>query len=295
MSRNPPSKDKLERSQFSVDKPLTSEIKTKIRSELTRSYHSFRKSVYGLETKTHWASNLGPDTGMTIHNNPITPLDDWTLQKFCNKPAALYWARPAQINECCPRLTFACIYKQWFRSHNRDPNIEFGQLFANPIRISSTGPETIAAILVVLDNFDPPNVTKQHERIKLDEPVQRQTVVMVLTGDDNGLSAPITFDTIRSHSLPLGKADIADDRQEEEAFPDLGRIATDRSIGPTTDNISFGLISADEWVNMIMHKLEEEGDNIVIEMKSAAWKMKAKQQGDDFLKREFDNSSPMWE
>lgn len=146
MSRNPPSKDKLERSQFSVNEPLTSEMKTKIRSELTRSHHSFRKSVYGLETKPHWASDLGPDTGMFIHNNPITPLDDWTLQKFCNKPAALYWARPAQINERCPRLTFACICKQWFRSHNNDPNTEFGHFFANPIWISSTGPETIAGI-----------------------------------------------------------------------------------------------------------------------------------------------------
>lgn len=69
---------------------------------------------------------------------------------------------------------------------------------------------------------------------------------MVLIGDDNGLSAPITFDIIRSHSLLLGKADIAGDvdnirvslktaihfianlqRKEEEAFPDLDRIATD--------------------------------------------------------------------
>lgn len=156
-------------------------------------------------------------------------------------------------------------------------------------------------------------MTSQHERIKLDEPVQRQTVIMVLTGDDNGLSAPTTFDTIRSQSLPLAKADIADDVdsitvslktavhfiadlqwQEEEAFPGLGRIATDRPIGPTTDKISFGLISADEWVDEIMHKAEEEGANNVIEMKSAAWKTKAKQQGDGFLEREFDNFSPMW-
>lgn len=44
-----------------------------------------------------------------------------------------------------------------------------------------------------------------------------------------------------------------------------------------------------------MHKVEEEGANNVIGMKSAEWKMKAKQQGDSILKREFDNSSPMWE
>lgn len=54
-------------------------------------------------------------------------------------------------------------------------------------------------------------MTNQHERIKLDEPLQRQTVIMDLTDDDNGLSAPTTFDTIRSQSLLLAKADTADD------------------------------------------------------------------------------------
>lgn len=82
---------------------------------------------------------------------------------------------------------------------------------------------------------------------ELDEQVQRQHVLMVLSGDENDLSAPISFDAIRSQSLPLGKAGTPDDvdiirvplrtavrfiadlqRKEEEAFPDLGRWATDR-------------------------------------------------------------------
>ena len=118
-------------------------------------------------------------------------------------------------------------------------------------------------------------------------------MLMILTGDDTGLSGPLSFETVRSQSLPLAKADMADhvdiirvslgtavrfiadlQRKEEDAFPDLKPIATDRSIGPKTDNISFGLISADEWVYEMMQKAEEEGANNVFEVKRAAMIMK---------------------
>lgn len=160
----------------------------------------------------------------------------------------------------------------------------------------------------------PSSVTEPHKHILLDEQIQRQNVRMVLTVDEYGLSAPITFDTIRSQSLPLAKAGVADEvdiirvslrtavrfiadleRREEEAFPDLGRNANDRSIGPTTDYMSFDLISADEWVDEVMRKSEEQGANNVPTMKHVAWEMIAEQQGDSCPKSEFDNFSPMWE
>ena len=187
----------------------------------------------------------------------MTPLHCWDLRRFCNKPTALYWAHPAQLDDRCPLLTFACAYKEWFRAHDNDPNIEFGSFFANPIRITSSGPGTIAgileahnslcnqavylldmirqgkadeahlftwpdprnykllplyrAIIVVLDELATSNVTKPHQPIVLDEQVQRQTVLMILTGDETGLSAPISFESVSSQSLPLLKAEIADD------------------------------------------------------------------------------------
>lgn len=103
------------------------------------------------------------------------------------------------------------------------------------------------AIFVVLDERVVPTEIEPQVPIQLDQQVQRQHVLMVLTGDEKGLSAPISFDAIRSQSLPLGKAGTPDDvdiirvplrtavrfiadlqRKEEEAFPDLGRWATDR-------------------------------------------------------------------
>lgn len=126
-------------------------------------------------------------------------------------------------------------------------------------------------------------------------------MLMIMTSDESGLSAPINFESVRSQSLPLSRADNADQvdsirvslntairfiadlqRREEEAFPDMRLSATDRSIGSSTDNISFGLISADEWVDEIMHEAEEKGANNVPQVKCVAERMKAEQEGNGY-------------
>ena len=137
----------METSGFSFDEPLTPRIKTAMRSALSKYYHSSRKSKHGRETRMHWTSDIDKLFGMSTLSTPMTPLHCWNLRKFCNKPTALYWAHPAQINDRCPLLTFACAYKEWFRAHDNDPNIEFGSFFANPIRITSSGPRKIPGIL----------------------------------------------------------------------------------------------------------------------------------------------------
>ena len=349
----------MELSPFSIDEPLTPRMRTVIISGLTKYYHGFRKSVYGWETRMQWTTDINEDFGMSTLSNPMMPIQCWNLRRFCNKPTALYWAHSAQINDRCPLFTFACAYKAWFRAHDNVPNIEFGHFFANPIRITSSGPETVAglleahkslcnqavhlldmvrqgkakkvrlstwpdprnykmlplyrAIIILLDELAPFGVTKPHQPILLDEEIHRQTVLMILTGDETALSAPINFESIRSQSLPLLMADIPDhvdvirvslrtavrfianlQRKEEDVFPDLGPSATDRSIGPSTDNISFGLISASEWVDEIMQKAEEEGAKNVPQIQSAVRIMKAEQEENDYPTLEFDNFSPIW-
>ncbi|KAI9738859.1 MAG: hypothetical protein M1834_008366 [Cirrosporium novae-zelandiae] len=39
------------------------------------------------------------------------------------------------------------IYEEWLQSYNAEPNIEYGHFFANPVRITSTGPSTIPGVL----------------------------------------------------------------------------------------------------------------------------------------------------
>ena len=348
----------MELSALSIDEPLTPRMKTTIMLGLTKYWHCSRRSVYGRETRMHWTSDISEDLGMFTLSNPMTPLQCWNLRRFCNKPTALYWAHSAQINDRCPLFMFACAYKAWFRAHDNVPNIEFGHFFANPIRITFSGPGTVAgileahkslcnqavyllamvrqgradevclntwpdsrnykmlplyrAIIIVLDQFGPFGITKPPQPISLDEEVQRQTVLMILTGEETGLSAPTNFESIRSQSLPLLRSEVADhniirvslrtairfiadvQRREEQAFPYLGPSATDRSISPRTDNISFGLISASEWVDEIMQKAEEEGAKNVPQIQSAMEMMKAEQEGNCHLTLEFNTFSPIW-
>lgn len=108
---------------------------------------------------------------------------------------------------------------------------------------------------------------------------ERQVAV---TPDFQELTLQIKFDIVRV-SLRTAIRFIADlQRREEEAFPDLRLNATDRSIGSSTDNISFGLISADEWVDEIMHEAEEKGANSVPQVKCVAERMKTEQEGNGY-------------
>lgn len=169
------------------------------------------------------------------------------------------------------------------------------------------------AIILVLDESAPCTEIEPHQHILLDEQIQRQTVLMILTGEKTGLSAPINFESVRSQSLPLQGVDIADQvdairvslktairfiadlqQREEEAFPELKPSATDLSIGPNTDDISYGLVSADEWVDEIMHKAEKKGANNVYEINCVVRKMKTEHEGNRCSTPELTNFSPSW-
>lgn len=136
-----------ELSQLSIEEPLTPKLKAAFMSGLERYYHSYRKRMYGRDTTVHWTSDINELFGMSTLGNPMMPVQCWNLRRFCNKPTALYWAHQAQLHGRCSRLPFACAYKAWFRAHDNAPNIDFGHFFANPIRITSSGPSTVAGIL----------------------------------------------------------------------------------------------------------------------------------------------------
>lgn len=109
------------------------------------------------------------------------------------------------------------------------------------------------AIVVILDELSPEeDVGGPDGRTYLDEEMQRQSIVLVLTGDDSGLSAPVTFNSLRAQSLPLVRTDctasdndidvirvflalairfVADlERREEAAFSETRSSTIDGSI-----------------------------------------------------------------
>ena len=64
------------------------------------------------------------------------------------------------------------------------------------------------AIIVLFDELSDP-VFESNDTILLDDEVQRQNAVLVLTGHDQDLSSAIQFHTIRAESLPLARRDVS--------------------------------------------------------------------------------------
>lgn len=77
------------------------------------------------------------------------------------------------------------------------------------------------AILIVFDEISPIGSAD----ILLDKESQRQNVLIIRTKDEDGLSAPIHFDAIRSQSLPLARSAISTDHSA-----DIVRVSLRRAV-----------------------------------------------------------------
>ncbi|CAF9942760.1 MAG: hypothetical protein ALECFALPRED_010005 [Alectoria fallacina] len=128
---------------------------------------------------------------------------------------------------------------------------------------------------VLLDNFGLDPVEEEPEDFLLDEEIQRQNALILLTGDA-GLSAPVTFECIKAKLLSI-------EREDSGAYGDVQDIrvslltavrpyiAADRSMGPHTENISIDTKTATEWewAYEIFQKIDDKGIAAVKEAASA--------------------------
>ena len=120
---------------------------SRLRLELIDYYHYEREYTYRRDMRHTWSSEyMYTLKHTTVHPRAVGPL---LLKRFCNKLTMLYYSPSAQKGGrlSCDTLVFACILKEWNRCHNEKPHIDFRHFLANPIRLTSTGPTTIPAIL----------------------------------------------------------------------------------------------------------------------------------------------------
>ncbi len=318
---------------------------------LKQDYISTVNYSLGMEIKIRWFTGFGEGVGMSRLKKSITPADvigRWTLSNFLNKPTALYWAHSAQESDRCQLFPFACIYKEWFRYYNNDPDFNFKHFFANPVQITSTGPTTIAdicethkclcdqatalldtvrrgedreghlddlpsrfpqnhhllplcrAILIIFDTISPTGSAD----VLLDKESQRQNVLIVRTKDEDGLSAPINFNAIRSQSLPLARSDISTDHRD-----DILRVSLKTAVHFVLDlqrreeivfpevrcNASAVSVEADEHVAKIMRAVDEKGIREVPEIGSVLRTMEEEERGESSQSGEFSFWSPRWQ
>ena len=313
------------------------DLDAELKKRLKESYFTYRQVEFERQTGHVWDSRR-----LMFVLNSLTPQipQSWELAHFCNKPTMLYWTPAAQENGCCRVWTYNCIVREWFRYGQ--PVIEYGHFFANPIRVTSSGPSSISGILaahqslydqassllgqiergeiekpygsvwpdtgkftlhplcqtviVILDELPPEQDLAAHEMSyedEMDEELQRQSVILVRTGKDISLSKPISFESIRMHSLPLARLDcsatdaginvirvplgiavrfIADlERREEAAFPKVRSTtnAVDGSICPNAITHGPVIREPDEWVTEILKQATEKGPENVYEVKAA--------------------------
>ena len=118
-------------------------LNKKLRARLKLSYYRTKQESHGEDLKSFWDSGAFMFTVKDL--TPAVPF----LRQVCNKSTMLYWDVSAQLPgaNACQSIIFACIYKCWFRYHDDDPDIKFGKFFAQPFRITQTGPHTIPGIL----------------------------------------------------------------------------------------------------------------------------------------------------
>jgi hypothetical protein len=242
-----------------VEEPVSDDLKVLVRADLKKAWHFRREMEFRENTKTRWATT---DYFRITLEDSVGKVEPRKSKYLCNKPTAFYWLQSAQQADASgqrtqtPKIIFAAIYEEWLRSHDTEPNIEYGHFFANPVRITSTGPSTVRgvidahrslctqasslinqakgradniieqrplssqhysllplyhAIIVIIDRLDRLDKDCEPESdgfISLRKLAQRQTVLIARTGAEEGLSVPISFESLKSQSLPLKRSDV---------------------------------------------------------------------------------------
>ena len=241
-----------------IKEPVSDDLKALVRADLKKAWHFRRDMEFRENMETRWATT---DYFRILLEDTVGKMELRSSKYLCNKPTAFYWLQSAQQvgasgqRTRTPKIIFAAVYEEWLRCHNTEPNIEYGHFFANPVRITSTGPSTVRgvvdahlslctqasslinqakgradnvieqipsalqhysllplyhAIVVIIDRLDRLDKDRETEPdgfISLHKLAQRQTVLIVRTGAEEGLSAPISLESLRPLSLPFERSD----------------------------------------------------------------------------------------
>ena len=351
-----------------IQEPVSDEMKALIRADLKKAWYFARVEKFRFDLKTRWETT---DSYRMVLDNALGEVEPRKLRYLCNKPTAFYWLQSAQGKSgytgermLMPKLTLAAIYEEWTRSHSMEPNIEYGHFFANPVRITATGPSTIQGVLEAhhslcaqasrlidqaggrADNIIERNPSmSQHYAlsplyqalvviidhrieitdhqiepdgfISLRKAAQDQSVLIMRTGLEEGLSAPISFESLKSQSLPLERPDaimqgldvirvslasavhfiVNLEMRENEADPKSNDEDTlDKSLDiypPKGYGIQVSH-SPETWVDAVMAAAEEHGYDKILATRYSILRIEASKIGEDFCPFKYEPFGREW-
>ena len=163
------------------------------------------------------------------------------------------------------------------------------------------------AVIVVLDKLAEPDLDP-YDKFDTDAYSQKQNVLLVRTGYEAGLSAPISFKDILAHSIPLARFDVMNSNnairvslatavefiaclvdREEAALPDYYQDPSliDTFISPATPDFSE-VFNAEAWADTIMQEAEKKGIDKHYYTYHAVRRVKAKERGEVYTNERWD-------
>jgi hypothetical protein len=127
-----------------TEEPLSPELRAGVEEDLIKAWYFSRMEDYRRNLKASWFEE---SFHLSI-KNLIPQLEPRLLGQLCNKLTSFYWMPSAEFDgRPLPLLPFGCIFKEWLRYHNDEPNIELGNFFAHLVRVYPTGPTTIQGMV----------------------------------------------------------------------------------------------------------------------------------------------------
>ena len=358
-------------SAVATKEPISNALKALVRADLIKLWHFERSHLFRENMRICWTT---VDDWLIVLKDTIGQLAPAQLQYLCNKPTACYFLQSAQelnaygARTLIPVMVYEMICGEWFRTDNNvEPSIEFDHFFANPIRITSTGPSTVhgvinahlslcaqashlmnqvsyegvdmayhfrsnikhyslfplyRAIVVMIDEshrFKRGSMTEPDGLVSLRKQAQIQTILIARTGAEEGLSAPISFESLRSHFRPLQRIDVMRpnvdvvrvsiavavkfiaslEAREELAFSKLtNEVIWDPQLAPNTahelgetHHISC---SPDLWADAHLMAAEEYGYDKIYQTWESIRRVKADLVGEKFYELEHLPFRPRW-
>lgn len=233
---------------YKTIEPVPDGVKALVIVDLKNTWHFWREMNFRFLTRKRWISCDNVKIALRDSVGKFDRPSD--CLQVCNKPTAFYWLQSAQLTDNTGERTrthtivFAAIFQEWLRCYSYMPNMEWDHFFANPVRITATGPSTVrdvlnahlslckqaSGLLRIVQQQDPRAkhyaVSRLYRAVVViidqlcdweEEPdgstslrkfAQCQTVLIASTGFEEGLSAPISLDSLRSESLPLEPSDV---------------------------------------------------------------------------------------
>ncbi|KAK2759444.1 hypothetical protein FQN54_002922 [Arachnomyces sp. PD_36] len=155
------------------------------------------------------------------------------------------------------------------------------------------------SIIVVLDK---PAEDEGFTSVK--EEIHRRTILLIITDDTSGLSAPISFDSIESDCLPLESDELKVDCDAKMARVTIGtgvkfiadlmkreqvvdRSRVEKSLCPVDDN-DKAILSADDFADIRLRSTREKGIDGDPDTYEAVRRVKASMRGDVWPEPEAD-------